>query len=131
MTTYDQVWTTFLNNCKVSDIDLPQTDEKIYEEIKNAVMHYNVRRRESITCDDISETLSKSLDNDNLLLLAHFVRLVFLRNQKTFYEGLWQPFQKDVGLKNYATQLKSIDGSVKDQEKHIEYLIMHMEDDFL
>lgn len=131
MTAYDKVYTTFLNNCKVSDIDLPQTNEKIYEFIKNAVMHFNNRLRTSIVCDDVSEQLSEELSEDYLLILAHYIRLIFLINQKTYFESLWQPFQKDVGLKNFATQLKSLETSIKEQERTIDSLIVNMEDDFL
>jgi hypothetical protein len=131
MTSYDQVWQTFLNNCKVSDIDLPQTPEKIYETIRNGVMHFNNRLREEVVCDDINETLDKELNNDLLLILAHFIRLIFLDNQKTYFESLWQPFSKDVGLKNFGTQLKSLETSVDKQERTIDSLIMYMEDDFL
>lgn len=131
MTSYDNIWTTFLNNCKVSDIDLPQIPEQIYESIKNAVMHFNNRLRTTITCYDELEELNEELDDDHLLILAHYIRLIFLRNQKTFFESLWQPFSKDVGLKNFSTQLKSLETSITEQERMIDSLIMNMEDDFL
>lgn len=131
MTSYDQIWTTFLNNCKVSDIDLPQTPEKIYEIIRNGVMHFNNRLRENIVCDDSTETLNRELSNDYLLILAHYIRLIFLINQKTYFESLWQPFAKDVGLKNFSTQLKSLETSIAEEERTIDRLIMNMEDDFL
>lgn len=131
MTSYDQIWTTFLNNCKVSDIDLPQTPEKIYEIIRNGVMHFNNRLREDIVCDDSTETLNRELSNDYLLILAHYIRLIFLINQKTYFESLWQPFAKDVGLKNFSTQLKSLETSIAEEERTIDRLIMNMEDDFL
>lgn len=131
MTSYDLVWETFLNNCKVSDIDLPQIPEQIYEVIKNGVMHFNNRLREELICDDLNEVLDKDLSNDHLLILAHYIRLIFLNNQKTYFESLWQPFQKDVGLRNFGTQLKSLEISVKEQQRTIDSLIMNMEVDFL
>lgn len=131
MTSYDTVWQTFLNNCKVSDIDLPQTPDKVYETIKNAVMHFNNRFRTSITCDDVLEQLSEELTEDYLLILAHYIRFIFLKNQKTYFESLWQPFKKDVGLNNFSTQIKSLEISVSEQERTIDRLIMNMEDDFL
>jgi hypothetical protein len=131
LTSYDQVWETFLNNCKVSDIDLPQTPEQIIAQLKNAVMHFNNKFRTNIECYDELEELSEELDNDYLLILAHYIRLIFLRNQKTFFEALWQPFSKDVGLKNFGTQLKSLEVSIKEQERTIDNLVANMEDDFL
>lgn len=130
-TSYDQIWSTFLNNCKVSDIDLPQFPEQIYESIRNATMHMNNRLRTNLIGDDELEVLNEQLSDDYLLILAHYIRLFFLINQKTYFESLWQPFQKDVGLKNFSSQLKSLEYSVDDEERTIDRLIMNMEDDFL
>lgn len=130
-TSYDTVWHTFLVNCKVSDIDLPKTDALIYDQIKNAVMRFNNRLRKNVVCDDVAETLNEELSEDHLLILAHYIRLIFLVNQKTYFESLWQPFGSDVGLRNFGTQLKSLETSIKDQEKTIDTLIMYTEEDFL
>ena len=75
MTTYDQIWQTFLNNIKISDIDLPQTEEKIYETIRNSIMLFNNKMRTEIKADDASEQLDTELSNDYLLLLANFIKL--------------------------------------------------------
>lgn len=130
-TSYDTIYTTFLNNCKVSDIDLPQTTDKIYEAIHNAIRHFNNRLRDELQWDDAIETVSRELSNDDLLVLSHYIRLIFLKNQKTYFENLWQPFQKDVGLKNFSTQLRSLESSIIDQEKFIDQLIMNSMEDFL
>lgn len=130
-TTYDDIWTTFLNNCKASDIDLPSTPERIYEQIKNAVMLFNNRLREDVKCDHDLETVDRLLSDDHLLILAHFIRLVFLKNQKTFFQTQFQPFQKDVGLKNFASQLRSLESSVEEQEKTIDRIIMNAMEDYL
>jgi len=131
MTSYDEIWTTFLNNCKVSDLDLPQTNQAIYESIKNAVMYMNNRLRTDLICDDVKETLDKEITQDHLLILANYIRYIFLINQKTYFENLWQPFSKDVGLKNFSTQLNSLKSSIELQDKTIDRLIMNTEVDFL
>lgn len=130
-TTFDEVWKSFLNNCKVSDIDLPNTTEQIYEIIKNSTMYFNNRMRTSIQCDTDSETLSEELSEDHLLILANFIRLTFLINQRTYFESLWQPFSSDVGLRNFSTQLNSLKASVQEQEKKIDNLIINTMEDFL
>lgn len=130
-TSYDLIWQTFLNNCKVSDIDLPNTPELMYEQIKSGVMRFNNRLRTSVQCDDLIEQLSEELNEDHLLILAHYIRLIFLINQKTYFESLWQPFAKDVGLKNFNTQIKSLEVSIKEQESTIDSLIVNTEVDFL
>ncbi|MEM5009250.1 hypothetical protein WKH57_00885 [Niallia taxi] len=131
MTSYDQIWTTFLNNCMVSDLELPQSDEGKYEMIKNAVMYFNNRLRTSVTCDDFTETLNEEVEDDYLLIIANYIRYIFLINQKTYFENLWQPFSKDVGLKNFNTQLNSLKNSIELQDKTIDRLIINTEVDFL
>jgi hypothetical protein len=131
MTSYDTIWTSFLTNCKASDIDLPQTPEKIYEAIHNAIRHFNNRLRDSLKWDDVSETVNREMSDDHLLILAHYLRLIFLINQKTYFEGLWQPFAKDVGLRNFGTQLRSIETSVQEQRQTIESLILNSMEDYL
>lgn len=130
-TTFDDVWKCFLNNCKVSDIDLPNANEKIHEAIKNATMYFNNRMRTSIQCDTSIETFSEELSEDTLLILANFIRLTFLTNQRTYFESLWQPFASDVGLRNFGTQLNSLKASVQEQEKKIDNLIINTLEDFL
>lgn len=131
MTSYDEVWETFLNNYKVPKEDMPQSDEEIYRHIRNAVMRFNNRMYTNITCNDETETLSEELDDNQLLVLAHFIRLIFLINQRTFYEALWQPFSADVGLRNFKDQLNSLKDSIKEQESLIDRLIANMEEDYL
>jgi len=131
ITAFDDVWKCFLNNCKVSDIDLPNTDEKIHEAIKNATMYFNNRMRTSIQCDTASETLSEKLSEDYLLILSNFIRLTFLINQRTYFESLWQPFASDVGLRNFGTQINSLKASVQEQEKKLDTLIINTMEDFL
>lgn len=131
MTSYDDIYQTFLNNCKVDDIDLPSTDEGRYEIIKNAVMHFNNRMRTKIVCDNTTETVSEDLNDDYLLIIAHYIRYLFLVNERTYFESLWQPFQQDVGLKNFSTQLNSLKDSVTEEKNVIDRLIMNQEEDYL
>lgn len=130
-TTFDDVWSCFLNNCRVSDIDLPNTNEKIHEAIKNATMYFNNRMRTSIQCDTSIESFSEELSEDSLLILANFIRLTFLINQRTYFESLWQPFASDVGLRNFGTQINSLKASVQEQEKKLDILIINTMEDFL
>ncbi|MBD1379211.1 hypothetical protein [Metabacillus arenae] len=131
MTSYDEIWQSFLNNCKASDFDLPSTQEKIHETIKNAVSHFNIRKSDNIQCDDIMETVNRELPESYVLIIAHYIRLIFLINQKTYFESTWQPFSNDVGLKNFSSQLKSLESSITSEERIIERLIMFTEEDFI
>lgn len=130
-TSYDKVWTVFLNNCKLSDIDLPQSDEKRYEIIKNGVMLLNNKLRTNYHCDDKNEMIIGDMNDDHLLILAFLIRLVILDNQRIYFMNLWQPFAKDITIRNFSSQLKAIEQSIKDTEDTISRLIMNSEEDFL
>ncbi|MED1863234.1 hypothetical protein P4V41_07180 [Fictibacillus nanhaiensis] len=131
MTSYDEIWESFLNNCKASDIDIPQLPEKIYEAIHNAIRHFNNRLREEMKWDDQAETVDRVMTNDHLLILSHYIRYFFLVNQKTYFQSLFQPFMKDVGVKNFSSQLKSIESSIYEEQKMIDRIIMNSEEDYL
>lgn len=130
-TSYNEIYQAFLNNCKVSDIDLPSTDEGKYEQIKNALMYFNNRMGTSFVANDETETVNGELSESHLLILANYIRWVFLINQKTYFESLWQPFSSDVGIKNFGTQIKSLESSIEKQEDIIDSLIFNTMDDFL
>jgi hypothetical protein len=131
LTSYDEIWESFLINCKASDIDIPQLPEKIYEAIHNGIRHFNNRLREEMEWDDLNETVDRVMTNDHLLILSHYIRYFFLINQKTYFESVWQPFQKDVGVKNFSSQLKSIESSIYEEQKIIDRIIMNSEEDYL
>lgn len=131
MTTYDQIWVSFLTNCKVSDIDLPTIPERIYDCIHNAIRHMNNRLRTKMTWNDDLEVVNEELSDDQLLILSHYIRLIFIINQKTYFESTWQPFARDIGLKNFSAQLKSLENSIDSEEKKIDQLIANTEEDYL
>ena len=131
MLTYNDVWSTFLDNYKVDTKDISQTEEAVYNDIKNAVILYNNRMRTNLICDNASETIANAKTDDERLLIAHYIRLVYLKNSKTLYETLYQPISPDVGIRNYRTQMSSLQTSIKDQESMIESFIFNMQEDFL
>lgn len=132
MITYDLIWETFLNNYKASDIDLPSIEDEIYQYIANAVLLLNNRLRTNFTCDDAEEiVIGTNANSDVVLLIAHYIKLTFLKNDLTFFEKLWQPLASDVGIKNFRVQLSSLTSSIESQEKVIEKFIFNSMEDFL
>lgn len=131
MTTYDELWSTFLSKCKMSNLDLPQTDGEIHRTIQNSILSYNNKLQTDLSGDNVSETLNKELDGDELLILAHYIRLSILENQLIYFTNTWQPFAKDVSLKNFKSQLKSLEKLVENEEEKIKLLIMNTEEDYL
>lgn len=131
MTSYDTIYTTFLNKTKVSDIDLPTSDERIFDIIHGAILDFNNRMHDDLGYDDTLEQVDRELSNDELLILAHFIRLTVLKNQLTYFTSVWQPFQREISLKHYGTQLKSLEYLIESEEKKIEEIIRNQEDDYL
>lgn len=134
MLTYENVWKTFLDNYMINDADLPSVEEdleRIYQDIRNAVMRTNNRLRTTLVCNDEQEIIEGTNSEDMLFLIAHYIRLIYLINSKTLYESLYQPISQDVGIKNYSTQMTSLRTSIERQEAFIESVIFNMSDDFL
>lgn len=130
MTSYDEIWTTFLTKCKVGIIDLPKTDDKIYDAIHSAILDYNNRLQTDLTWDDNTETVSELLEGDYLLLLARFLRLNFLVNQETFSASSWQPFGGDIGRRSLKDQLSTLRKLVEDENKVIDRILINLTDDY-
>lgn len=131
MFTYDDIWEEFLQNYKVDDINLPQTTDAIYKIIRSAVRLMNNRLRLGLISDNSTETVVNLANEDQLIILANYIRLIMLKNDKKYYESLWQPMASDIGLRNFGTQLNSLKDSVKEQEKTIDDLIINTLEDYL
>jgi hypothetical protein len=131
MTSYDIIWTEFIGNCETEDINLPNTQEKIYDAIHSAVRKFNSRLERAVSYDDLNEIISEDLNDSDLLNLAHMLRWAFLRNQKTFFVTTWQPFQQDIGLKNFKAQVDGLQELINDAEKEIENIIRNSATEFI
>lgn len=125
MLTYDEIWMTFLDDYKVNAKDVSQTEEKIYDDIRNAVLKYNNRMRTNFECDDTSETVIGACTYDERIIIASYIKLSYLQNSKALYETLYQPISPDVGIRNYNTQISSLANSIRRQEDKIEDMIFN------
>lgn len=130
-TSYDELWTEFVENFKTEDINIPTSQEKIYNTIHSAVRYFNNRLQESVKWDDTLEELTITLDDNQLLVLAQYIKLACLKNQLIFFTTAWQPFEREIGLKNYQTQVKSLEKQIADEEVLIEKTIQHSATDIL
>lgn len=131
MTTYDDVFTEFMTITKTDPINIPTEEEKIYDLIHNAVHLFNNRLRDNLGYDDENEIFSRELNHDELVILANFLKLVFLENQLIYFTTLFQPFTKEVGLRNYQSQVKSLEFLIQQQAKKIDELINNTQVDFM
>src|SRR5690606_35292649 len=131
MLLYEEIWMTFLDNYKVNDYDLPTNEERIYNDIKNAVRHFNNRMRTKLVCDNDSLSVEGSDSEDDLHIIAQYIRLIYLQNQKVLLQSLYQPISQDVGIKNYTSQMNAIQNSILNCKTDIEEFIFNTRESFL
>lgn len=131
MTNYDEIWDEFLTNCKTSDINLPNTDEKKYNMIKSAIRHYNNRMNDILKYNDIAETVDRILTDNQLIIIAHYIRLSFFENQLIDFTTVYNPFSKEIGLKNIQAQTSALRELVAAENGVIENLILYSATDYI
>lgn len=131
MLSYDKIWSTFLNNYKTEDWDVPQEDSERYKFIGNAVLLYNNKFRTEAVANDELEMVEGLSTQDDLLILAMYVKSTFLENTRIYYERLLQGYDGDVGFKNFTAQLVSIRESVRQNDLLIKEFIFNTRETFL
>lgn len=130
MISYDDIWEAFLENYKVEDIDLPHP-EQVPSVIQNALRLFNNRMGTDFKCNHVSELIEGLSGDNNLILISHYIKLVQLKNSKVLYEKLYNPFAADVGVRNFKTQLDSLNNSIVEQKKFIDELIFNTMEDYI
>jgi hypothetical protein len=133
VTTYDDIWKEFLVINKTENINLPQTENKIYDIIHSAVKHFNNKMHEDsdLEYNDESESLNRQLTNTEQLIIAHIIRYYFLQNGLTYYTTLFKPFTKEIGLQHYKADVKSIEDAMDRESRKIDELIFNIAEDYL
>lgn len=130
-TTYDELYTRFLNICKSEDYNLPQTDEQKYELIHLAIDDINIRLDLEIEYDDTLEMVSEKLSKNKILIITNYMKLHQMRNDYHYLATFLTPFEQDIGTKNVTAQLKAQESSIEKQEEQVEKYIMYEVDDFM
>lgn len=131
MTTYDTVWLSFLNKCKIDDLDLPKSDPAIHETIQEAIRTFNIRTDDNLLGDNSTELLDRELNGDELLLLSHCIRLMILENQLIYFSSTFSPFTKEIGARNLGNQMNRLENLLKREDSKIDSIILKMMDDFI
>lgn len=125
-TTYDDIYQLFKTNCNAEGLMMPRTTEQQYDVIKNAVMLYNNRLRDDLKCDDEFEVISRILNDDEQLIIAHFMRLTLLKNMRTYKNSIFTTFTQEIGVRNVNAQLNSLKDEIEQEENTIDMLIFNM-----
>ena len=128
MTTYDEIYTYFITNTKVDDLDLPQTDIGKYNLIKTGLLSYNNKFRTDITADDLVEEVSIILDEDQLMIIGQYMRITTLRNTLSYKNSIFTTFTKEMGVKFINGQVSSLNLEIKECERQIDLIIFNADD---
>lgn len=136
-TSYDEIWECFLENCAYDYSEIPQTDERRYSMIKNAINYYNQKAKKyegriqgSLICDDIMESLNKTLKPIELLILANILSYILCKNKLVEFTSIYGTFAKEMGFKDYKAQVEGRQVEVKRYEDEISRLIEDEIDSF-
>lgn len=129
MTTYDEVYKFFIVNCRTDSLMLPSTPEQQYDAIRNAVLIFNNKLRDTLSCDDEAELFNRKLNDDEILLISHLLRLTVIKNTLTFKNGIFTTFTKEIGVRNINAQLSSLRDEIRMEEESISNIIFNMLDD--
>lgn len=129
-TSYDAIYKKFLDISKTDGKNLPTIDEGKYGMIISAIDAVNNRLRTHYTYDNTLEQINEDLDNDTILLIANYMRLHFLENEKTYYVTMFKPFMKEIGLLHYNADLKAYEVDIALQNNKIDEIIKNMTEDY-
>lgn len=112
VTTYDELYETFLLNCGYDFDELPKTDEMRYMMIRNAARIYNQQAKKysnrmtnNIVCDDIAESLNVTLTSNEILVFAYMMAETLALTKLVEFTSVYGVFMKEVGFKDYKAQL--------------------------
>lgn len=130
-TTYDELYTRFLNIAKSEDYNLPQTNEQKYELIHMAIDDIDIRLDLEISYDDTLELVSEKLSKNKILIITNYMKLHQMRNDYHYLSTFLTPFEQDIGTKNVTAQLNAQKSSIEKQEEQVEKYIMYEVDDFM
>lgn len=125
-TTYDEVYSLFMDISRTDSFNLPQTDDERYALINAGRLTYNNKTFGKVMQDDMLEEFSEELDGNQQLLLANCMKLVCFDNLLADFISTYSLFQKEIGFKDYASQLKGREAYVARQERIIKELLFSM-----
>ena len=132
-TNYNEIFKCFIKNCGVNTSKLPASDIGKYDMITNAIRHYNTIISEyddvgRLSGDNQAELINVLLDDTRLLILAYCIKYVHLENQLVGFQELWSPFQKEVGIKDYRSQVQGRENTLERTSQKIIELLTSLED---
>ncbi len=114
ITTYNELYETFLLNCGYDFDELPKTDEMRYMMIRNAARKYNQQAKKysnrmthDIVCDDVTESLNVELTSNELLVFAYMMAEILASTKLVEFTSIYAVYSKEMGFKDYNAQVQA------------------------
>lgn len=114
VTTYNELYETFLLNCGYDFDELPKTDEMRYMMIRNAARKYNQQAKKysnrmthDIVCDDVTESLNVELTSNELLVFAYMMAEILASTKLVEFTSIYAVYSKEMGFKDYNAQVQA------------------------
>ena len=130
MTTYNELYETFLLNCGYDFDELPQTDELRYMMIKNACRIYNQQAKKysnrmtnNVECDDLGETLNVTLTSNEILVFAYMMAEALAYNKLVEFTSLFSTYAKEMGIKDHKSQVDARKYTVEEYRRKYTWII--------
>ena len=130
-TTYDDIWSCFLDNIGKYSGNLPKENSEIYRLIHNAVRDYNIKTDEDenkLTFVDDIEIVNQELDDNRLKLLALLLKKNVLQNDLEYFQEVYQYDLKEVKSKFYKNQVDGRTDTINKVEREILEILSYMDD---
>ena len=131
MTTYDELFTQFITISQTDNFNIPTDTQKQYDLIHTSIRKFNSKLKDNLTWDDTTETVSRILTDEEILIIAHYLKLIFTENQLLYYITLWKPFAKELGQVTYKAQVDSLKEVIKSEKEEIEQLTISETTDYI
>lgn len=128
MTSYDDIYKSFSGMTLVDNYYLPSSDESLYVLIDNARKIYNMTLYRELQQDDSVELLDASLNDLEMLLLCHCMRLVTFKNMVSEFTSMVSTVSKDNALKDYKAQIDGRNILIEVEQKTINRLALSLLD---
>lgn len=129
-TSYDTIYSLFMDISKTDDFNLPQTDDGRYALINAGRLIFNNKLFSNLQQYDIMEEFNKELNGNQMLLLANCMKLVCFNNLWGDFVSTYSMFQKEIGFKDYSSQLRGRESYAVRQEQVVNALVFSLMEDY-
>ena len=129
-TSYDELWTTFVDSSGIDVATLPQSDRYIYALINKAVDLYNEKIDEefydTLETNNTSEEITPALDRRKLRILAMCLHVEVLKMQLEDFNIEWRYNQGEVNEKFFKDQVSARQTAIYDLISDIDQRFVDM-----